>query len=531
MKVAAIDVGTNSIRTVIATVHSNGTFQVVDQLREMVRLGEAESSRTGLTPRAITDGLRALAKAQALIEAHRVDQVVAVATSAVREAVNGGRFVELVLEQSGIDLRVISAEEEARLIYIGARESVQLGDRRGLFVDVGGGSVELIIGDQQTSFFVASVKLGVLRLLNQFPISDPPKPRQIQAIQGHCAKVLRPALERIHQVGFDKVICTSGTNLTLIELALKSRSQTSVALGSINNQVVSSAELSALCNWLTKSTLAERRRLSEIQPGRLNSIVAGAALWRYLLGQLKAKEFTAAEYALREGILIDFIQTHLPGIRQWEKYPNPRRRSVIALAQRCHWEEAHSRQTAVLSLALFDQLQSLHHLDARAREWLDYAALLHDIGYHINVKGHHRHSFYLIIHGDLLGFSQEEIRAIAAVARYHRKRRPAKQDIELLGQSVATRKTIAILAGILRIADALDRTHSRLIRQVRATVQKGSILIQVVARGDAELEMWFAQRRAGLLADTLGKKIELVLNEVESPILRDSAENTTGARA
>jgi exopolyphosphatase/guanosine-5'-triphosphate,3'-diphosphate pyrophosphatase len=529
MQVAAIDVGTNSIRTVIATVHSDGTFQVIDQLREMVRLGEGESPKSGLTPRAISDGLKALSKAQTLIEAHKVDQVIAVATSAVREAVNGGRFVELVLEQTGIDLRVISAEEEARLIYMGAREGIQVGDRRGLFVDIGGGSVEFIIGDQRTSYFVASVKLGALRLLNRFTISDPPRSRQIQAVQSYCAEVLGPTLERIRQVGFDMVICTSGTNLTLIDLALKARHRANVNPGSINNQAVTAAELSAVCNWLVKSTAAERRRLNDIQPGRLSSIVTGAALWRYLLPRLKAKEYTASEYALREGILIDFIQTHLPGIRQWEKYPNPRRRSVISLAQRCHWDEPHSRQTAVLSLALFDQLQSIHHLDARAREWLDYAALLHDIGYHINVKAHHRHSFYLIIHGDLLAFTQEEIRAVAAIARYHRKRRPEKDDIELAGQSVANRKTIAILAGILRIADALDRSHGRLVRQIRTTIHKNLIHLDIISRGDAELELWAAQRKSALLAETLRKKIELALDEVESPILHDAAGNAPGS--
>jgi exopolyphosphatase/guanosine-5'-triphosphate,3'-diphosphate pyrophosphatase len=291
--------------------------------------------------------------------------------------------------------------------------------------------------------------------------------------------------------------------------------------------VVSSNELSAVCNWLTKSKLAERRRMSQIQPGRLTSIVAGAALWQCLLPQLHIKEITASEYALREGMLIDYIQTHLPGIRQYEKYPNPRRRSVIALAQRCHWDEAHSRQTAILSLALFDQLQSLHRLDSRAREWLDYAALLHDIGYHVNVKAHHRHSYYLIMHGDLLGFAQEEIRAIASICRYHRKRKPAKDDLELTGQSAATRKTISILSGILRVADALDRTHSRLVDQLQITVRGDLIRLQVVARGDAELEMWFAERKAGLLGETLGKKIQIVLTELELPILRDSTQAGT----
>lgn len=524
MKIAAIDVGTNSIRTIIAIVHGDGTFQVVDQLREMVRLGEGESPTAGMTPRAFADGLSVLSKARVLCDAHRVDHIVAVATSAVREAVNGGRFVDQVQQRTGIELEVISAEKEARLIYAGARGCMPTGDRRGLFIDVGGGSVEFIIGDQAIHF-IASVKLGGLRLLNRFPMSDPIKPRQIEAVREYIAATLEPVLSRIRSVGFDSVIGTSGTSLTLTSLVLERERHNGAEPPSLNRQTVSAAELLSVCKWLIQSTAAERRQINRIQPGRLNSIVMGAILWQCMVEQLGIRSVTACDYALREGVLIDYIESHLPGIRQWEKYPNPRRRSAIALAQRCNWDEAHSRQVAVLALSLFDQLQPLHHLDARAREWLDYAALLHDIGYHISARAHHRHSYYLILHGDLLGFSQQEVRTIAAVARYHRKRKPERGDPELTGLDGGTRRTIEILSGILRIADALDRTHNRIARQVKVQTRNRSLQLQLIARGDAELEQWFAAQEAALLQDVLKLKIQITVAESLRPILQDSREN------
>lgn len=513
MKVAAIDVGTNSIRTIIAEVHSDGAFETVDQLRDMIRLGEGESADLGLTERAIADGLHALFKSRALCDAHRVDRVIAVATSAVREAANGGKFLDLVRRQTGINLEIISAEEEARLIGVAVQATLSLGERRALVVDVGGGSVEFIIADRQTRHFTASAKLGVLRLLNLFAVDDPIQPEQITTIERYIGVQVQPILDRVRRVGFDTLIVTSGTSLTLVSLAMEDARHNGNLPPRLHGQVISLADLIRVCRSLVRTTAAERRRLDHIQAGRIDSIVLGAVFWQYLAPRLRVREITVCEYALRDGILIDYLKKHQRGIRHWEEHPDPRRRSVIALAQRCHWNETHSRHVAALAQSLFDQLQPLHRLDNSARECLEYAALLHDIGYHISARSHHRHSYYLIRHSDLTGFREEQIRLIAAIARYHRKRKPDRADPELAGMAARERRVVGVLAGILRLADALDRTHNRLVRDVDVTLKNGIVRMEVLAHPDARLEIWFAEQKASLLAQELDRKIHFSLKE------------------
>lgn len=519
MKLAAIDIGTNSIHTVIAEVHGDGTSQVVDQFKDMVRLGAGETAKTGLTPRAIADGLGALIKAKKICETRQVEKIIAVATSAVREAKNGGKFIDQVLRETGIVVNVITAAEEARLIYLGVRESIDLGERRALIIDIGGGSIEFAIGERSGLKFSTSVKLGVLRLLNRFPISDPVKPKEVEAIQNYIAENSQDALTALREHVFDCVIATSGTSLALLGLALDPKDGT--PLGALNNQVVPAAKLKGECDWLLKSSLAERRRINQIQSERLNSIVMGAVLWEYLLPELKIKEVIGCAFALREGIMADYLRSHLNGIQQKEDYPDPRRRSVLALAQRCNWEEKHSRQVAALALSLFDQLSPVHKLSANARELLEYGSWLHDIGYHINAKSHHKHGAYLILNGDLLGLAQAEIQMIAALARYHRKRKPNNTDSELRGLSAAERRAVKILAGILRIADGLDRTHFGIVQREIVKVTARTIEIRVVASGDAQLEIAFANQKADLLAEGLRRAVRVRLIEGEPPAVNE----------
>jgi len=524
MKLAAIDVGTNSIHTIIAEVHGDGTFQVVDQFKEMVRLGTGETDKAGLTPRAITDGLGALVKAKTICENRRVEEIIAVATSAVREAKNGGSFIEQVLRETGIAINVITTAEEARLIYLGVRESIDLGARRALIIDIGGGSIEFIIADQKGLQFTASVKLGVLRLLNRFPISDPVKPKEIDGIENYIGENSREVLSQVRAHRFDCVIVTSGTTLELLALVLNKNQKAETPDGALHNQVVSASKLQMECAWLLKSSTADRRRMNSIPAGRLDSIVMGAALWQYFIPELKIAEVIGCSFALREGMMVDYLRRHMPGIRQEEKYPNPRQRSVLTLAQRCNWEEAHSRQVAALALSIFDQLETVHRLGANARELLEFACWLHDIGYHINAKSHHKHGAYLVNNGDLLGMAQPEIQMIAAIVRYHRKRKPRERDLELRDLTAPQRRTVEILAGILRIADGLDRTHFGVVQRVIVTSTENVIQVRVVASVDAQLEIGFAAQKADLLEDALGKSIRVRLVEGEA-----SAENANPA--
>jgi exopolyphosphatase/guanosine-5'-triphosphate,3'-diphosphate pyrophosphatase len=444
-----------------------------------------------------------------------VERTIAVATSAVREAKNGGTFVERVEQETGIVVNVITGEEEARLIYLGARESIDLGNRRVLIVDVGGGSVEFVIGDRDQLLYSSSLKLGVLRLLNRFPLSDPVKSKEMEAIREYIdAETLR-MVRRVQELGFDQVLATSGTNLTLLGLALQQEHKDGTTPGTLNNESVPAAKIQAVCKWLERSTTAERRRVAKIQPGRLDSIVVGAILWQCLISELKIKSVTGCSFALREGMLINYMNVHLPAIWQEEKYPDPRRRTVLSLAQRCNWEEKHARHITGLALSLFDQLKPVHGLRVDAREMLEYASLLHDIGYHINARSHHKHGAYLIFNGNLLGFAREEIQMVAAIVRYHRKRKPDRADPELDGFDAVQRRTVEVLAGILRVADGLDRTHFGIVERVTATADGRTIDINALVRGPAELEVWFASQRSGLLQDALHRAIRIRV--VENP--------------
>jgi len=288
---------------------------VTDQLKEMVRLGEGETRESGLTTRAMVDGLEALRKSKTLCERHGVEQIVAVATSAVREAKNGANFIELALQTCGIHIEAITGAEEARLIYLAVRDSISLGERRALIVDIGGGSVEFIVGDRRHLYFADSRKVGVLRLLNRVPISDPVKARELTALRAFLAKRLKSTLAQVREAGYDCVVGTSGTTLALLNLALNGDLPTR-APGSINNEVVNAKSLRALGKRLLKSSEKERRALATMHPGRLATIVMGAAFWDYVLGELKPTEVIACERALREGVLLNYIQQHVPGLRQ-----------------------------------------------------------------------------------------------------------------------------------------------------------------------------------------------------------------------
>ncbi len=303
MKLAVIDLGTNSIRTMIADVQPDGRFEIVDDARELIRLGEGENAESGLSAKAMSTALLALERARAQCDAQHVEQIIAVATSATREAKNGREFLQQARQRTGIPIQVLPAEEEARLIYVAARASVTLGQRRALFVDIGGGSAEFIIGDRRTMEWATSVQLGVLRLVNEFHFSDRLTADQVGAVRSHIAETLAPILPRIRALGFEGVVATSGTNLMLAALALDESE-------ALNNQAVPIDRLREVCAWLVGSSREEREHHPSIPPGRADSVVMGALLWEYLLDELQISEVIVCLAALRHGVLLDYLQRH-----------------------------------------------------------------------------------------------------------------------------------------------------------------------------------------------------------------------------
>lgn len=503
MRVAAIDVGSNSIHMVVAQVESDGRFHVLDRAKEMVRLGQRTLTSGKLSADAMSAGVRTLAAFKTLAERHGVVRFNAVATSAVREAKNGGDFVLRVKDDVGLRVKVIPGREEARLVSLGVRHAIDLRGEPAVIVDAGGGSVELIFVDGDRPIVLESVKLGVARLCETFLSGDPPPARELDALQEHIASELEPFLQRLSKHKVRRVIGTSGTMLNLISVAAGLRGE--APNGHLNNFAVAAEEIARVRRLVCKSSRDERLRIKGLDSKRVDFVVPGACLAEHVLSHLGAAEMVACTWALREGVLLDYIARHQRGIEEAERYQDPRRRSVARLARHVGDTGAHGAHSARLSLQLFDQLEDSLELPVEAREWLEYAALLHDIGHHIGHKDHHRHSYYLISHGELLGFRPEELQIIALTARYHRKAVPKDGDEGFTSLSKPERRIVRALSALLRIGDALDRSHYGVVRDVGVIHRGDTLALQLFTAGDdAELEIWEARRRAALLEEILG---------------------------
>jgi exopolyphosphatase/guanosine-5'-triphosphate,3'-diphosphate pyrophosphatase len=506
MRLAAIDIGTNSVHMIVVRVRPDFSFEIIDREKEMVRLGAGGLDGKKLTPEAMSAALQALSKFARLAQSHEVDEVLAVATSATREAENGGAFLRAIERKTGIRARIISGTEEARLIHLAAVYGVDT-PKPAVVIDIGGGSVEITLGSGSEIEFARSFKIGVIRLTERFVDSDPISSRDERKMSEFIGEEVDRYVDSLVENGFDRVIGTSGTILSLGVVA------TAIDRGSVPQEVrnlrVPAKSIRKLRKTAVELDLEERMHLPGLDPRRADLMVAGAILLDRLLKKLEAEEITLCDLALREGVLLDYIHRHRRDIARIDKYPDVRRRSVVELAERCAWEAEHSRQVAAIALTMFDATRRIHGLGDREREWLEYSGLLHDIGNHISYEKHHRHSYYLIKHGDLRGFEPEEIAIIALVTRYHRRAIPRKEHEGMTELTKDQRHAVSVLSAFLRLAETLDRSRHGVIRALELRERLGELRIKVQAVGDAELELWAAHRQARALEEALERKVRL----------------------
>ncbi len=522
MRIAAIDIGTNSVHMIVVQVRDDHSFEVVDREKEMVRLGAGGLGGRALTEATMRSALLALTKFKRLADSHHVDEVIGCATSAVREAENGREFLAEILQRTGIHTRVISGSEEARLIHRAAVYGVDVAGSAAVVIDIGGGSVELTLGRASRPQIAESLKLGVIRLTERFVHSDPITSRDERRMVRHIMEELAPIVARIREQGFDRVIGTSGTILSLGALAADAtREDRSDELRSLRVPV---KQIRRLRKQLTALDLPGRIAIPGLDPRRADLAVAGSILLTTILRLLGARELTLCDLALREGLALDYIDRNRAHIARVDQFPDIRRRSVVELADRCRVEEPHTQQVVRMALALFDQTAALHGLGGREREWLEYAAMLHDVGVHISYPRHHRHSYYLIRNGDLRGFEPGEVEVMALAARYHRRGLPKRSHEEFGGLPAGTRRTVRTLAAILRLAEGLDRSHSQSVKSVDVVIGQQECVVRVTPSGDTELELWAAQRNVGPLEEQLARVIRCELAAGTS--LRPAADTT-----
>ena len=510
--VAALDVGTNSFHLVVARVRGAAAdtgFEVVTREKQTIRLGHGGGDMKVLAPDAIERGIDALRRMKRLADAHGAP-VRAVATSAVREAENAEVFIDRARREAGIEIEVVSGLEEARLIHLGVLQAVPVFDRRLLLCDIGGGSTEVLVGERGETLVARSFKLGAVRLTDRFFPAGRCTPRAVAECRSYVRSVLAGFERDVAHHGFEVAIASSGTAETVA--AMVAAAGTGSVPQTLNRFEFTSAELDGVVDALTAERTPERRAaLPGLEPQRADIVVAGAIVLQCVAAAFGVDAFTFSESALREGVLLDTLAR---GVDHGEMHHlrDVSRRSVQALAERCDDDVAHSRHVAMLALQLYDETQVLHGLPEHCRDYLEAAATLANVGLVIAHSKHHLHSYYVIRNSELTGLTDHEIELIALVARYHRKSAPKPSHPEFQALDDDARHVVRVLAGILRLAIGLDRSHDGRVTAVRAGRRGERLVVEAVHRADLDvaLEVYTASERSSLLGQVLGLRVEVV---------------------
>lgn len=506
-RIAAIDLGTNSFHAVIVDIFSDGSFRKVDDLKEMVELAKGGLGQR-LTDSAFKRGIEALRKIKVLCDSYEVEKILAYATSAIREAENGGEFIQKSIDNLGIKINAIPGSTEAELIGYAVQHGVTLTKEPVLMVDIGGGSVEFILGNNKQFFFLVSQKIGVSRMTDIFKLRDPITKDDIELLEGHYHNELREVEAILKETPTKTIIGSSGTmqNIALM-IANRKNQSTNITLNELEFTAKDFAEFYSDFIRLNRK---ERLKISALDSKRVDFINTGVVLVNLLISKFEIERVKISTQALREGIIIRYLKKDMIGIPWSGEFSNPRRRSVFELLRKCSWHEEHSRHVAKLSFILFDALKELLNLQEEDRELLEYAAYLHDIGYYISHSAHHKHALYIIRNSDLLGFRQEEIEIIANVARYHRRSTPKKRHGEYWKLPQGIRSRIKKLSAILRVTDGLDRSHFQNVQGLDVDVLDHDIILNIKTMDEPHLEIWGAMRKSFLLKEVTGKKISII---------------------
>ena len=508
MRVAAMDLGSNSFHMLVADVHPDGHIDPLVQEKEMLRLGDVVSRHGAIPVTAAVQAVATVRRFRLLAEAAGANEILAKATAAIRRAENGGEVVDRIRAETGVHVEVIGGLEEARLIFGAVRASVVLDPSPALCFDLGGGSLEVMVGDASSMIWATSVPLGVARLSNEFIRTDPISKRERRLVREHIEQVLAPVVAEV--AGFEPKLAvgSSGTLESLAEMVAARRVEDTPA--TLNQLTIDRSEFLALHQDLMTSTAAERLRMDGLDARRVDLIVAGSMVLATAMELIGFEEFTISEWALREGIVLDAVRIHDPD--DWSDDPRALRRAAVAgLARRCGSDIEHSQHVTRLALSIFDQTEQLHELDDVDREMLEYATMLHDIGQHVSRKGHHRHAAYLIDHAQLRGFAPDEIEFLAALVRHHRRGDIKTSEPRAAALDKAARERLRKLAAILRLADGLDRGRRGIVESVDVQIGADLVVLRLHARENAELEVWGVRRRRDLFEKVFERELEAIV--------------------
>ena len=497
---AAIDVGTNSIHMAVVRIQPDlPSFTIIDREKDMVRLGERDPKTGNLTPAAMDRAMKTFRRCMAIAKSRKVDDIVAVATSAVREAPNGREFLERVESELGLSIDLISGQEEARRIYLGVLSAVEFNQYPHIIIDIGGGSTELILGDGHEAAFLSSTKVGAVRLTAEMVHSDPISDEDFNYLQAFVRGTLeRPTEELMAHLPSGKMPVMVGTSGTIEALATIHACETLEDVPDpLQGYEFGLEDVRAIVDRLRHLDYSDRLKIPGLSDRRAEIILAGAVILQEAMILLKQDRIAICERSLREGVIVDWMLTHGLIEDRLRFQSSVRQRSVLRAARKYQVNLPYSERVAAFAISLFDQTQGvLHDWGTNVRELLWAAAVLHNCGHFVSHAAHHKHSYYLIRHGDLLGYTELEIETIANLARYHRKSSPKKkhENYRNLG-SKFYRQIVEQLSPLLRIAVALDRRQIGAVKTIECQYHPEIKALHLMVmpsqpNDDCALELW-----------------------------------------
>jgi len=504
---AAIDIGSNSVRLKVARLQG-GRLKELHEDREVTRLGEGVFSGGLLSPEAMSETIRVLRRFHRATQECGTDAVRVVATAALRDARNSRAFLEWVRTRTGWTVEVISGLEEARLIHLGIVSSARLGTRSILLVDLGGGSCELTLSRDGKLRDTVSLSLGAVRLTGEFLKHDPPRKGELKQLQGFVTRGIARIQDRVRKAHVGTVIATSGTAAALVSMAShlglpKRRRRPASA--------VSREMMRRIVKQITRMTLEQRQKVPGIGPRRAEIICAGAVVYAELLERCHLGGFRYSPLGLRDGILAQMAAEYDRSTRSGRAVESERRDSLERALQHYRVDRQHALHVRDAAWQMFSALRSVHQLPLEYREWLGAAAQLYEVGDYVNRAGHHRHTYYIISNSEILGYTPQQRRIIAAIARYLGKSRPTPADGPMNVLSPQDQTAVTKASVLLRIARALHMNRSQSVARVGVSARNGRVSLNLTPRGNAslELEIWAIEKDGVYFREVFGRELSV----------------------
>ena len=496
--IAAIDVGSNAMRIVVGRLVYDGKVEVVENVRLPVRLGQ-DAFTTGIVSEEIAQkAVDAFTRFRRIADDHKVEKIRAVATSAMREMTNGDLLIDRIARATGIEIKIISGEEEARLIHLAVTKVVNLKNKHALVIDIGGGSVEITLSQNGNIISTESYNMGTVRLLEKLSGEKSPA-MPFHKLVREYAEAARHRIDR--ELGTKKIDICVGTGGNIEEMGnLRQK-----LFKRDSDRAITLEELDKLVETLSRMKVEERIRKFKLKPDRADVILPASIVLQMIAHEAKIKEVTIPNVGLKDGVLWDMAYS-----LQETVHISPREQvwtSALRLGEKYQFDTEHAKIVARHAASLFDQSHDLHNLDEESKLLLEVAALLHDIGHFINSVDHNKHGYYVLKASPLVGLSEAQQNIVANIIQYHRKSTPSFQDDGFRNLPSKDRIVVTELSALMRLADGLDVSHTGRVRAIQLEQLKNTWKLKLQGNGDLMLERWALEKRLGLFQDVFGVKL------------------------